>query len=151
MAPSSKDFPDQSKEVLSFQPPPPPAGRQRTREAGLAQLLGLAKASVLERPAWATAGRPDGCTPGTSASRRPRARSPESARLGKGQVGASSMTLGVFLGPLSVSTSAKCWAFVSLAASHLSKNQDPPPWAAGYQNPAKVAAELLVRAWTRHG
>lgn len=47
MAPSSKDFPDQSKEVLSFQPPPPPAGRQRTREAGLAQPLGLAKEDLM--------------------------------------------------------------------------------------------------------
>ena len=50
MAPSSKDFPDQSKEVLSFQPPPPPVGRERCLSEGLARfgrLWGLAKEAGL--------------------------------------------------------------------------------------------------------
>lgn len=69
-------------------------------------------ASVLERPAWASAGCPDGCTPAPLLLAGLWLESTESAWLGQGQVGAGSMALGIFLGLLSMSTSPKCWAFV---------------------------------------
>lgn len=56
MAPSSKDFPDQSKEVLSLQPPPPPVGRDRETPKRGFRLVQAAAGSGNECRAWCLPG-----------------------------------------------------------------------------------------------